>query len=86
MQLKFYTELAISIAAVIYFQYRVDGINSELHRLRDHAAKLRDVDSLRAVEQALGESAEEIRKDISDLIIMTFEALAAACISYAYVL
>jgi hypothetical protein len=44
------------------------------------------VDSKEAVEKALGESDEELRKDISELIWMTFEGLAVACISYSFVL
>ena len=35
MQLKFFAELAILIATVIYFQFEVDELNNKLHRLRD---------------------------------------------------
>ena len=80
------TELLLSIAAVIYFQYRVDNINGELHRLREHVSLLKNVDSLEAVEKALGESSAELRKDISELILTTFEGLAVACVSYSFVL
>ena len=77
MQLKFFAELAILIATVIYFQFKVDELNNELHRLRDI---IKDARTKEEVGKVLEKHGDVVHEEIDALVKENFSALIVTCI------
>jgi hypothetical protein len=77
MQLKFIGELTILIATVIFFQFEVNELNNELHRLRDI---IKDARTFEEVGEVLRKHGDVVHKEIDALVKENFLALIVTCI------
>jgi hypothetical protein len=77
MQLKFFAELTILIATVIFFQFEVDELNNELHKLRDI---IKDARIKEEVGKVLKKHGDVVHEEIDALVKENFSALIVTCV------